>query len=277
MKFSEFLISEEKDSRTSIISREEARDIIKNNCMDVAKQYFNEESRIFRGIKNKRNDFLFGETEKSIRKSRNTENFYTLLIDNSPQWSKFPKRSNSFVCSSSETTASSYGTCYLVLPFDGAKIAVCPHNDFWSSFEGVFSDDFWLPGFNEILKKFGMIFNVELEDDNIDLFKQSIQKLNDKIITSNLKKEEFFKKIPDNQEDLYKTFWKNKHDLYNFLLNFFPTTHFKLKTTKNLKIEKSREVWFSGKAVFLRFNEYDRYEGKATGIYSFLKNIVEKS
>ena len=133
MKFSEFLI-EENLGRRKIISREEAKETIRNNCMDMAKKYVNEKQGIFRGTWIK-NDFLLGDSNNKIRKSANTENYYTLLIDNSPKWIKYPKRSESFICSSTENNASGYGTVYLVLPFDNTKIAICPENDFWNSFE----------------------------------------------------------------------------------------------------------------------------------------------
>lgn len=77
----------------------------------------------------------FGESTASTpRQSANTANYYTMWIDNSPLWKEFPKRSQSFIGSSSEFVAEGYGDVALMIPFDNAKIGVCPRNDFWVSF-----------------------------------------------------------------------------------------------------------------------------------------------
>jgi hypothetical protein len=71
------------------------------------------------------------------RKSRNTKNYYTLMFDNLPSWRDYPKRSRSLICSSNKRVAGNYGDIYVILPFNGAKIAVCPANDIWDSINSL--------------------------------------------------------------------------------------------------------------------------------------------
>lgn len=72
----------------------------------------------------------FTDPAKGVpRVSRNTTNHYTLIIDNSPKWKRYPQRSKSIICSTRS------GGFY-VFPEDKSRIGVCPSYDFWPSFEG---------------------------------------------------------------------------------------------------------------------------------------------
>lgn len=70
------------------------------------------------------------------RKSQNTTNQYTLLMDNSPYMKDFPKRSRSIICHSIyppyyESGASD--NMYMIYPFDNTVIGVCPDEDLWDT------------------------------------------------------------------------------------------------------------------------------------------------
>ena len=112
---------------------DDARQMYLANC----KQYKWEEQLVYRGIESINMETAwFTDPSKSERKSRNTSNFYTLWIDNSKKWSTYPKRSKSLICSTSLSTASEFGDgdSFMVIPFDGAKIGVCPSYDMWDCF-----------------------------------------------------------------------------------------------------------------------------------------------
>ena len=91
---------------------------------------------ILRGIKEKiKSDFFMLTPSKRI--SENTSNVYTrLMSDILPSWSEYPKRNESFICTTSQITARSYGNgqVFTVYPLNGAKIAFCPDHDIWYSF-----------------------------------------------------------------------------------------------------------------------------------------------
>jgi hypothetical protein len=65
--------------------------------------------------------------------SLNTANYYTLIINNDPSWSAFPKRN---VIASTEPRNPYPGT-YVLLPYDGTKIGVCLSYDIWMSFHTI--------------------------------------------------------------------------------------------------------------------------------------------
>jgi len=103
---------------------------------------------IWRGVKGHFPDFMLADSDKGqARKSANTQNYYTLVIDNSAEWAKFPKRSRSFICSVDISNASRYGSAYAVFPYDYTKIGVCPDQDIWASF-GRSSDYFGFDRFS---------------------------------------------------------------------------------------------------------------------------------
>lgn len=138
---------------------------------------------IFRGIKGGRAPFLFIEPANFTRYSRNTFNFGTLLMDNLPAWQKFPKRSQSIICSTSVNQAYGYTNeiekVYRVLPFNNAKIGICPAIDVWLSFKQLSKYGIHLNHFNdEIVDVFRMVFpNKPLRDDTYANFIRDIRAL----------------------------------------------------------------------------------------------------
>ena len=102
-------------------------------------------AEIFRGVDGY-GDYIYVDPSKSkqLRVSANTDNYYTLVIDNSPEWKDYPKRSKSLICSTDRGYADSFGEVYRVYPINGAKIGVCPGDDIWNAghvanvgFEGI--------------------------------------------------------------------------------------------------------------------------------------------
>lgn len=68
------------------------------------------------------------------RVSRNTENYYTLIIDDT--WGNFPKRNKSLICSTSVSRANEYGKAYRIIPLDeNALFGISPERDIWISFK----------------------------------------------------------------------------------------------------------------------------------------------
>jgi len=107
-------------------------------------------STIFRGMNSISGNGGIINTNDFTRKSRNTFNYYTTWLDNSPDWSKYPKRSKSYICSTSEDTTYGYGeTCYVIIPSDNLQIGVCSENDFWYSFEKFLVDGFNISSLEE--------------------------------------------------------------------------------------------------------------------------------
>jgi hypothetical protein len=145
ISFKQFISeNDEEDSRDYVPQRVTSDDLIEwceANCPRYLENLSNSANpRIDRGtvgVGSKR--FAKIDTNKFNRVSANTLNFYTLWMDNHPDWSAYPKRSKSLICSTSIETAGGYGTgAYLVFPADKNKIGVCSANDLWFSFVQMF-------------------------------------------------------------------------------------------------------------------------------------------
>lgn len=130
MRLKQYLTEE----RSKGISKEQALDILQTKCKKAFDLFKKTDFVIYRGVRSLSSDYAIVSPSKFTRKSANTDNYYTLINDNSPAWTKYPKRSKSIICSTSDHMAYRYGTVYAVFPFDNAKIGVCYGDDYWSSF-----------------------------------------------------------------------------------------------------------------------------------------------
>jgi hypothetical protein len=89
---------------------------------------------IWRGMKNHNESILTIDPTTGERRSNNTSNYYTTLLDYSPYMKGWPLRSKSLICSTSHGYAINYGQQrYTIFPYDGVKIAVCPKQDIWET------------------------------------------------------------------------------------------------------------------------------------------------
>lgn len=156
-------------SRMTHLSQDEFIDLAKKNCMNAIISYMSGK-KIYRGDHNTGN-YYFGDARSAEpRVSRNTSNHYTLWMDNHPDWSKYPKRSQSFICSTDETYASSFGqgTTKLILPYDNVDIGVCLKSDLWGSFPRItFIGNSWdASDLNSYINHLMQIINGEINDYN---------------------------------------------------------------------------------------------------------------
>ena len=86
--------------------------------------------------------FACVDTTKTLRKSTNTTNYYTIILDNIPSRAGFPKRSRSFIATTDSDYANDYrhdapdwrdkdAGLYILVPFDKTKIGVVNASDMW--------------------------------------------------------------------------------------------------------------------------------------------------
>jgi hypothetical protein len=98
-------------------------------------------------LRDYRGSYFVVDRSKKERRSRDTNNFYTALIDILPSWSEYPKRSYSVIALAAsigisyydvQTLTEDYGKyCYRVFPKNGAKIAVANSSDAFTSFSNL--------------------------------------------------------------------------------------------------------------------------------------------
>lgn len=98
--------------------------LLKENCSD----YSPKDQPIYRSIALSEKYYIVKKTGE--RRSAYTKNYYTLLLNNLPSWSEYPKRTH--ICSNVKFNY--LGDKYRVIPFNGAKIGICPGDDIQASF-----------------------------------------------------------------------------------------------------------------------------------------------
>jgi hypothetical protein len=202
--------------KSTPIDLQEAIKVIKKNCSDSL-WMFESKTPLWRG-ENDLNSILgkdgvaIIDTTKSERKSQNTSNWYTLIIDNSPKYKNYPKRSKSLICTNKITTTGPFGSPMAIIPFNDAKIGVVNAPDIWDKSIVFGGKRTYISDINDyfnILKKFGLSdtdwqsfidFDKKLKTDK--KFKNSVEKgVNDNPIKS-LLDDDFVDKVIKMYDDL---------------------------------------------------------------------------
>lgn len=151
--------------------------------VDTIKRYMEENNispdiklfRGFRGISPNTEDVYYSKNP-SNRRSANTTNYFTSIVDGYlPEWKPYPNRSDSFICSTGDSYASSFGTICKIIPADpNALLGVCPSPDIWDSFRVQ------IPALNSFIIQ---MYNVSRKEDTIPVKEVSSDNIN-KIIST---------------------------------------------------------------------------------------------
>lgn len=160
MRLQAYLISE---GRGKALNEEEAKTLLKKNCKQALNGY-TKGNMLYRGNKLVTKPYLQYKP-KGVRASRNTSNYYTLLISNSSKWKSYPRRDKSFICTSSFSYAISYGTPYGVFPYDGAVVGVASTRDFWGSFMKSMALGTDMDDWNMMFKDMFSSLRISINDD----------------------------------------------------------------------------------------------------------------
>jgi hypothetical protein len=113
------------------VKLEDAINFLNTYCKDGLKAVQNG-GLMFRGDSKLTKDFQIIDTTKSLRTSRDSNNAYQLMMDNSTSLTGYPSRSNSLICSSSIWTALEHGEAVVIIPVDGTRVAVSSKDDFFN-------------------------------------------------------------------------------------------------------------------------------------------------
>lgn len=222
------------------------------HCQD----FINNPKVIGRNIKDASIDYFFSYPIK--RRSRDNANFYTLILDNSPQWKGYPKRSESFIC-----TLNSISSDYYVIPEDDSLWGIVPDVDIYFGFRklGIYSINILIKGLIQVAKYCG----VELLDDNYINMKNSF----------NLFQTELYSKFK--KEQLKEQF--RELDLFdgaiisNYLISIWDTNIFKSLVKSLNPVENGFEL-----SYYNDINEQEiRYECWSESPCLFIKrsNMIE--
>jgi hypothetical protein len=208
---------------------------------------------IYRGFKSDipQNGYYLVDSSKTLRKSHNTTNHYTVLLDNHPRRKNFPKRSQSFICTTSFGYAATFvdhknGGLFIIIPSDTANIGSVNDHDMWDTRITIFGDSFDIVDLNRGFRDLGI-------EPNMDSFKKFNQNVKDKNGEEYKKFVEVFGE--EAAEKYHNEFLKSIFAAYS-KTNTMHTYH----TTKNLprKLNDS-ELWISGELLMIPFSDWDEF------------------
>jgi hypothetical protein len=203
-KYNNFLL-ERNDTR--IISEEDTIKILLT-CKHVDL----DNPLVGRSIYELKSDYYLIDPKKHDRKSANTRNYYTYIIDNSKDWEDFPKRSKSLICHGYAKRPPYYDQ-YVVIPLNDANFGIANDDDLWTSFEFVenITEVPSLKNFNTLLSKlYYLLIDEYLSDESAEIFFNNLEKLSLKI------QEPESKNIIKNNDDSWSA---NIVQLFDFLLS----------------------------------------------------------
>ena len=204
----------------------------------------------------------------------NSYNYYNRLLSNIlNSWKHYPKRNQSFICTSSYEYAAHWSDVVnLVLPINGTKLGICPRWDMWRSFT-EHSDIERMLYFNIDISKFFSIINDTLADAHDYIFKYEDNK---EVYRYIVKTESNIKKLTENKvNDLIEYFHADMYNanifeyiirsVYNDTETIISCLDDILNPEKNefrtefiesysIPINKQRELWFSNEAIFIRID-----------------------
>lgn len=271
LSFKTFLL---ESWRSTIISRDEALDFMRAHCSEALSK---DDPVIFRGVANhtEKPEYHLSKPSNFTRQSKNTSNYYTLIIDNDPAWAKYPKRSKSLICTNRQNVnyTEGFGTAGIVIPVNGAKIGQCPEFDFWESFNelGEFGISN-MANFNFLLSKTweGTGFRIPHDVSDYKDMKMALEFGNDSL-------QDPEEEHSDRLQQVFKTVISGKETLTEFVHRILDPkiNDFTLTNIKNLNPtdDTAREIWTDADSIILIPNEsFDR--NKLDQFYRDIKNEI---
>lgn len=233
MSFKNFL-TESKKSHYNDISQEEMIALTNKNVSDSSK------FDIYRGSYYwDNNKSYIIDTSKTTRKSANTYNYYTIVIDKILGEKGYPLRSKSIICSNNKEVSSNFGTLKVIIPFDDALIGIVPEEDIWyvnlSEVDRVTFEDFanCLGSYDISVNSYDEIVNgiIKIINDY------------DEFLKSECKTD--FKKLFNNIDGNYDAVDKRLREVFDL-----DKMGFKFATGKTYRKQSTKnEIWISGKSI----------------------------
>lgn len=232
MKFEKFLLEGNTSGRTKVIEEEEAVKFIATRCKQALRMY-REGRIIYRSSEQFTKPWGIVEPARFKRTSRYTRNYYTTMIDNMEQWSKYPKRSKSLIGASDSRRADNHvGKTYMMFPVDGTVLGVCPRDDLWDSFRGLQADSF-----NTVL---GAAFKSYLNEKPSGDWSE---------LQAQMKR---FDSVYDDEENnrFFNSFYRG--DMYQACADYLDpvSNDFRIKKIGDV-LPENKEVWWSTKTVLV--------------------------
>ncbi len=209
---------------------------------------------IYRGMKFT-SDVIVADGAQVNRKSKNTRNYYTLVVDNEPAWEAYPKRSKSFICSTDFSISTAFGNIYVVVPLENQNIGVCSNDDFWESFQ-----DFRPAYLNTAIWEIQRHFDLDISETNFDEMKKGMQALGKLIEDADLNGKD--NDIAQFCHRIHRLGYEDGKDFYSWYASLFdPERNGFTLTNKVDELPRGREIWMSGKVLLIDYRlTWDKVE-----------------
>ena len=173
------------------------------------------------------------------RRSANTNNYYTLWLNNHPDWQAFPPRN--VIVTSNYEYSKEFGAPFLIFPKNGTEIGICPEFDFWMSFRSTVEAGQLVEEISSLLKKsLGYMNDPKSYEEMLTRFKK-------------------FDSLEDKQEYLNDSYFPQKYiniilkdGLYGLFKLYFVPDDFELTSIEKFKIKGDHELWFDNKFIAVR-------------------------
>jgi hypothetical protein len=236
-------------------------DTLRSHCMDALRSA-QAGDFIYRGTRSELKSGVYSPGTGE-RKSQNTSNFYTALLDTNPKNAAFPKRSKSFICSTRRTKAKQYadnGTLVTCFPFNGTKIGYADDDDFWGlqlNFDEDFLTTIHIVDFNhfwdEICEDLGKSpEHIKSLDDAMNMLRDAPLTVVIKNLQRNHLLHGFDKVSGPSHLEIVNKFIDSLPDAYSY-----KRLGCKLITPDEFPSSVGSEVWFSGKCVVVTEDDMD--------------------
>jgi hypothetical protein len=251
LTFSEFL----KESRPVFTPKsvEETIELIRQHASDFM-PFLLERKFIWRGITSQDARTSLVSTGAAIsdptlttRRSISGFNYYTILLDNHPNRSHFPKRSRSFIASTCHSVAKSYGSTQrgedvIIVPYNGVKIGAVNNDDIWQTRINLFGTRRNIEHFNQLFGQLG----IEQSLDGFNKFDQLLKQRHQPSV--NKFKRIFDAASVDSLDHFLDYIWEAYSDV---------ATEHTVYTTANLpaqlfQTDCTSELWIGGPVILIK-------------------------
>jgi len=238
---------------TKALTEKETIKLLQTECLDYFD--YNLDKLILRYSQMGGMKYIYTDPQKFNRKSSNTSNYYTLIMNNDPSWEHLPKRKLS--CSHTEIDSDEVKDrgnedVYVVVPFDGNVWGVCPKIDMWDSIKNL--GDKRLDHLNRQLEDIADYLQMRLRDDNIKNFKEDLKEIDLELKNADDINYDHFDNLVYN--------FKDSGDIYQYLVDLLEPNknNIKLLSTREVynMTGKDKEVWTEGKCLMIQVDEYER-------------------
>jgi len=250
MKFSQYILLTE--NQVHYISNIDAKEYLKTKCQHTIAN----DIKLYRGMPSN-DEYQIGNAEfNTPRRSANTTNYSTLIVDNSPEWQPYPRRSKSYICTTELHYAKGYGSAYRVYPFDTANIGICTGSDFWYSFPALKQIDIYdIDTFNLELDQilFYLYNQTRRNDTTFDNIKKGCAVVDQVLDSVNYEYNHLTNKLDRQDKIVLKTFTFNKRPMLQGIMDLLSPlkNRFKhAKITQLTSLPNDIEVWTDSPCIF---------------------------